>query len=148
MRNVLVLLFFVSTDGKYVETKSSHEKSLWSNVMIDQLIDINCSDHLWKKNSEIKNSLPKQIFLKRQLIRWMRQLLTSKDILAEVSFSQARSKFKKLVSECIFVSLTERNASGKSRYQVEKGYGKRWDWLFPLAASRVSSDHNNNIETL
>ena len=32
--------------------------------MIDQVIDINYSDALWKENSEIKNSLPKQIFLK------------------------------------------------------------------------------------
>ena len=69
MWNVVVVLFFVSTDGKYTETKSSQEKFLWSNVMIDQMIDIICSDHLRTKNSEIKNSLPKQIFLKRQLIR-------------------------------------------------------------------------------
>ena len=65
MWNVVDLLFFVSTDGKYTETKSSQEKFLWSNAMIDQMIDIICSDHFRKKNSEIKNSLPKQVFLKR-----------------------------------------------------------------------------------
>ena len=47
----------------------------------------------------------------------------SKDILAEVSFSQARSKFKKLVSECMFVSLTERNASGKSTMGLTVSFG-------------------------
>ena len=55
-----------------------------------------------------------------------------------VSFSQAQNKFKKLVSKCKFVRLTQRTASGIARYQVEKGYGKWWDILFLLVASRES----------
>ena len=51
----------------------------------------------------------------------------------------------KLISEFKFISLTERNGSGKSRYQVEKDYGKPWDILFPLVASRESSDHKMEI---
>ena len=43
-------------------------------------------------------------------------------------------------------SLTQRTATGLSCYKVEKGCGKWWDELFPLVASRESSDQNNNIE--
>ena len=64
----------------------------------------------------------------------------------EVTVTQARNKFKKLISECMAQSLTQRTATSLSRYIAEKGYGKLWDELFPLVASRESSDRSNNIE--
>ena len=64
----------------------------------------------------------------------------------EVTVTQARNKFKKLISECKAQSVTQRTATGLSRSIVEKGYGKLWDELFPLVASRESSDRSNNIE--
>ena len=65
----------------------------------------------------------------------------------EVTVTQARNKFKKLVSECKAQSLTQRTATGLNHYKVEKGYGgKWWDALFTLVASRESSDRSNNIE--
>ena len=42
--------------------------------------------------------------------------------------------------------MTQRTATGLSHYKVEKGYGKWWDELFPLVASRESSYRSNNIE--
>ena len=41
----------------------------------------------------------------------------------EVTVTQARNKFKKLISECKAQSLTQRTATSLSRYIVEKGYG-------------------------
>ena len=64
----------------------------------------------------------------------------------EVTVTQARNKFKKLISECKAQSVTQRTATSLSRSIVEKGYGKLWDELFPLVASRESSDRSNNIE--
>ena len=43
--------------------------------------------------------------------------------------------------------MTQRTATGLCRYKVEKGYGKWWDQLFPLVASRESSDRSNKIES-
>ena len=63
-----------------------------------------------------------------------------------ISASQARNKFKKLVSECKNVSLTIKTASGIDRHKVEKGYGRWWDILFKLISSRPSSDPSNTIE--
>ena len=51
-----------------------------------------------------------------------------------------------MVNECKSVSLTKRTSSGMARHQVEKSYGKWWDILFPLVASRESSDPNIMIE--
>ena len=64
-----------------------------------------------------------------------------------LSLTQARNKFEKLISECKAQSLTQRTATGLCRYKVEKGYGKWWDQLFPLVASRESSDRSNKIES-
>ena len=44
------------------------------------------------------------------------------------------------------VCLPKRTASGIAGYQVEKGYGKWWETLFPSVASMESSDPNNIIE--
>ena len=63
-----------------------------------------------------------------------------------VSAMQARTKFKKIVSECRNVSLTIRTASGIDRHKVGKGYGQWWDVLFQLVASKPSPDPGNNIE--
>ena len=63
-----------------------------------------------------------------------------------ITHSQIRNKFKKLVCECKSISLTKRTASGISRYQREKRYGKWWDLLFPLVASRESADPSNIVE--
>ena len=70
MWNVVVLLFFVSTDGKYTETKSSQEKFLWSNVMIDQMIDIICSDHLRKKKFRNQKFTAKANIFEK-IVDWM-----------------------------------------------------------------------------
>ena len=54
----------------------------------------------------------------------MNQRATNNDRKYRVSFSQVRNKFKKVVSECKSVTLTQRTASGIARYQAERGYGK------------------------
>ena len=63
-----------------------------------------------------------------------------------MSFSQAPDKFKQLVIAFKSVSLTQRTASWIVRYHVEKGYGKWWDILFPLAAIRESPEPQNVID--
>ena len=130
-----------------METKSGQEKFIWSNAMIDNMIDIICSDEILKKKLIFRNQkLAANTNSFEKIADLMNQRAANNDRKYRVSFSQARNKFKKLVSECKTVSLTKRPASGIARYQVEKGYGKWWDILFPLVASRESSDRNNMIE--
>ena len=50
MCDLLTSYFTLETDGKYMETKSGQEKFIWSNVMIDDMIDIICSDNIMEKN--------------------------------------------------------------------------------------------------
>ena len=63
-----------------------------------------------------------------------------------VSVSQARNNFKKLVKECKELSLTVKHASGIDQHRVEKGYGRWWHKLYELVSSRPSSNPNNNVE--
>lgn len=59
--------FILDTGGKDMETRSGQEKFPWSKSVIDDMIDAACSHKFMKKInfSEIKNSQPMQIFLKR-----------------------------------------------------------------------------------
>ena len=60
----------------------------------------------------------------------------------EVTVTQARSKFKKLISACKAKALTQVSvAINKKKAMVSGGMN-----YFPLVASRESSDRSNNIE--
>lgn len=55
MYNLLTCYFTLGTDGKYMETKSSEEKFIWSNVMIDDMIDVIFSDEIMKNKLIFRN---------------------------------------------------------------------------------------------
>ena len=50
MCDLITCFFILSTDEKNMETKSGQEKFLWSNAIIDYMVDIVCSDEKWNKN--------------------------------------------------------------------------------------------------
>ena len=108
-----------------METKPGQEKIIWSNAMIDDMIDIMCSDEILKKKLIFRNQkLAANVNIFEKIADSMNQRAANNDRKYRVFFSQAQNKFKRLVSECKSVSLTTRTASVIARYQVEKGYGK------------------------
>ena len=46
--DLLTCYFILGTDGKDMETKFGQEKFIWSNAMINDMIDIICSDEILK----------------------------------------------------------------------------------------------------
>ena len=126
MGNLSTCYFILGTDGKDMETKSGQKKFLRSNAMNDDMIDIICFDEILKKKLIYRNqkfAANGSIFEK--IADFMNQRVANNDRKCRVSFSQARNKFRKLVSECKSVSLTKRAASSIPRCQVKKGYRKR-----------------------
>ena len=114
--------------------------------MLDDLVDIICSDEETKKMLIFRNQkFAANNALYRKVVMELNQRIKG-SFPFEVTFTQARNKFKKLISECKAQSLTQRTAAGLSSYKVEKGYGNWWGGLFPLVARRESSDRSNNIE--
>ena len=114
--------------------------------MLEDLVDIICSDEETKKMLIFRNQkFAANNALYRKVVMELNQRIKG-SFPFEVTFTQARNKFKKLISECKAQSVTQRTAASLSRSIVEKGYGKLWDELFPLVASRESSDRSNNIE--
>ena len=94
--------------------------------MLKDLVDIICSDEETKKMSIFRNKkLATNNALYQTVVMKLNQRIKGyeKSILFEVTV-QARKKFKKLISECKAQSLTQKTATGLSRYKVEKGYGK------------------------
>ena len=119
------------------------EKFTWSNEMLEDLVDIICSDEETKKMLIFRNQkFSANNALYQKVLMELNQSIKGyeKSFPFEVTVTQARNKFNKVISECKAQSLTQRRATGFSRYKVEKGYGKLWDELFPLVVSRESSD--------
>ena len=127
---------------------NSQEKLAWSIVMLDVMVDIICSNEQFKKFLIFRNrkcAANTNIFEK--VAEEMNERGAADGRKNTITHSQIRNKFKKLVCECKSISLSHRTASGISRYQVEKGYGKWLDILFPLVASRESADPSNIVES-
>ena len=125
---------------------NSQEKLAWSIVMLDVMVDIICSNEQFKKFLIFRNqkcAANTNIFEK--VAEEMNERAAADGRKNTITHSQIRNKFKKLVCECKSRSLSKRK-SGISRYQVEKSYGKWWDILFPLVASRESADPSNIVE--
>ena len=115
--------------------------------MIDDMIDIICPDEIMEKKLIFKNQkFAANASIYEKIADLMNQRETKNDRKYRVSFSQTRNKFKKLVSECKSVSITQGTANGIARYQVEKSYRKWWEILFPLVSRRESSGPKNMLE--
>ena len=54
-RDLLTCHFILGTDGKDMETKSGQEKFLWSNTMVDDMIDRTCSAEIMKNKLIFRN---------------------------------------------------------------------------------------------
>ena len=136
-------------DTAFTGKVNSQEKLTWSNVMLDDMVDITCSNEQLRKFLIFRNqkcAANTNIFEK--VAEEMNERGAADGRKNTITHSQIRNKFKKLVCECKSISLTQRTASGISRYQREKRYGKWWDILFPLVASRESADPSNIVEPL
>ena len=117
--------------------------------MVEDLVDIKCSDEETKKMLICRNQkFAANNTLHHKVVMELNQQIKGyeKSFPFEVTVTQTRNKFKKLISVCVAKGLTHRTATGLSRYKLEKGYCKWWNELFPLVASRESSDRSNNIE--
>ena len=117
--------------------------------MAEDLVDIKCSDEETKKMLLCRNQkFAANNALHQKVVMEVNQQIKGckKSFPFEVTVTQTRNKFKKLISVSVAKSLTRRTATGLSRYKLEKGYCKWCNELFPLVASRESSDRSNNIE--
>ena len=142
-----ILNHSLDTDTAVTGKMNSQEKLAWSKVMLDDMVDIICSNEQFKKFLIFRNqkcAANTNIFEK--VAEEMNERAAADGRKNTITHSQIRNKFKKLVCECKSISLSQWTASGISRYQVEKGYGKWWDILFPLVTSRKPADTSNIVE--
>eukprot|EP00794_Sanderia_malayensis_P002866 gene2866-3314_t len=124
------------------------EKFRWTEDIITDMVDLIANTTSLKKYLIFENSKNTSNGKHYEtLVEGLnKRIATHKPPGPAVHATQARTKFKKLVSECRNVSLTIKTASGIDCHKVEKGYGGWWDILFRFVASKPSSDPSNNIE--
>ena len=64
----------------------------------------------------------------------------------EFTLEQIRNKFTKLIAVCKTAALTIKTASGITRFQDQRDFGKWFPKLFALVKSRDSSQPEQAIE--
>ena len=121
--------------GHYCYGKvNSQEKLTWSDVMLDDMVDIICSNEQFKKFLIFINqkcAASTNIFEK--VAEEMNERAAADGRKNTITYSQIRNKFKKLVCECKSISLSQWTARGISRYQVEKRLWKMVGYPFPIS---------------
>ena len=123
------------------------EKLNWSNVMLDEMVDIICSNKQFKIFLIFRNqTFAAKTNIFEKVAEKMNKRAATDGRKSTITHSKVRNKFKKLVYKCKSISLTQQTARGISCYRVETGYGKLWDILFPLVASKESADPSNIVE--
>ena len=75
--------------------------------------------------------------------------ITAKIINGEFTYNitETREKFKQCISHCKEAALMMKTASGIKRFQDDKGFGKWFNTLLPLAQSRASCQPEQAVET-
>ena len=113
---------------------NSQEKFAWSKVMLDDMVDIICSNEQFEKFLIFRNqkcAANTNIFEK--VAEEMNERAAADGRKNTITHSQIRNKFKKLVCECKSISLSQWTARGISRYQVEKRLWKMVGYPFPIS---------------
>eukprot|EP00112_Aurelia_sp_Birch-Aquarium-sp1_P020940 Seg551.7 transcript_id=Seg551.7/GoldUCD/mRNA.D3Y31 product="hypothetical protein" protein_id=Seg551.7/GoldUCD/D3Y31 len=121
------------------KNKRPGKKSLWPMEVTDDLIDVVCSDEYFSKKlifTNTKTSKNGEIYLK--VIKEVQKRCQARGKEYAFSVIQTRNKFKKCVSECKKAALTCKSASGISRFQEDRAFGKWFNQLLPLVKSRES----------
>jgi hypothetical protein len=127
--------------------KKPGRKTMWSQTLLDDLVDIIISSDYYKKKlifTNTKNQRNGEIYAK-VLAELKERAKTRKE---EVPFNttQIRTKFKKINSECKGVALRIKTSTGVKRFIEEKDYGKWFNDLFAIVKTRDACRPELSVE--
>ena len=119
-------------------------KANWKERHLDDMVDVIVSNEHYKNNlifANTKNSRNGEGYDKV-----LAELQERYENTFPFSAEQIRNKFKKCVSDCKKLALTVKTGTGIKRVQEEKGYGRWFNQLFPLAQSQDSCNPDLAVE--
>ena len=127
--------------------KKTGRRSAWPEEVIDDLVDIICSDSSLKQQlvcENTKKSANTAIYAK--VLREMKNRSAAREQECDFAVNQVRNKFKSCVSWCKRAALTITTATGITRFKNNKGFGRWFDQLYPVVKSRDSCQKEQGIE--
>ena len=144
----IVVNQFVKREGKTKEQKVGR-KGQWSMSATDDLVDIIVNDHYSKNKLIFQNTKTQQnSVIYEKVLKELKRRCDARGDAKGIQFTvaQARTKFKKCVSDCKNAALTIKTATGIKRFQDQKGYGAWFSQLFALIKTRDSCQPERAIE--
>ena len=107
-----VLFTHLRMDTAITGKVNFQEKLNWSNVILNDIVDIICSNEQFKKCLICKNEKCAAITnIFEKVAEEMNERATADDRKNRITHSQIKNKFKKLVCECKSISLSQRITS-------------------------------------
>ena len=127
--------------------KKPGRKAMWSDSLVNDLVDIIANDEYYKKKlifTNTKNQKNGNIY--ENILKEIEKRAGERNETVPFTGVQLRTKFKKLVAECKKVALTIKTATGIKRFQEGKGYGQWFNQLYALIKTRDSCQPEQAME--
>lgn len=122
-------------------------KPRWSQVVLDDFIDIIVSSDQYKKKLIFQNVKCQQnAEIYGKIREELKKRCSSRGENLSFTVDQLRSKFKKCVSECKRAALTIKTGTGIKRFQEDKSYGSWFQKLYEVIKTRDSCQPDQAIE--
>ena len=129
------------------DNKKTGRKVVWPNEVLEDLVDVTAEYEDFKRKlifTNIPNS--KNSYVYNKVIEKVRDRMEKRKDEFKFMLEQTRNKFKKLIAVCKTAALTIKTASGITRFQDQRDFGKWFPKLFALVKSRDSSQPEQAIE--
>ena len=142
----------IGKQNKKCRSKSNNKqktgrKPRWSQVVVDDFIDIIVSSDQYKKKLIFQNVKCQQnAEIYGKIREELKKRCTSRGENLSFTVDQLRSKFKKCVSECKRAALTIKTGTGIKRFQEDKSYGSWFQKLYEVVKTRDSCQPDQAIE--
>ncbi|PFX18960.1 hypothetical protein AWC38_SpisGene16641 [Stylophora pistillata] len=142
----------VGKQNKKCGSKSNNKQETgrkhgWSQVVLDDFIDIIVSSDQYKKKLIFQNVKCQQnAEIYGKIREELKKRCSSRGENLSFTVDQLRSKLKKCVSECKRAALTIKTGTDIKRFQEDKSYGSCFQKLYEIVKTRHSGQPDQAIE--
>ena len=122
-------------------------RSVWSDAVVDDLVDIVASNEIYKKKLLYENTKKiSNTLLYEGILETIKGRADERGEICTFTVEQLRNKFKSCVCWCKKAALTVKTATGIARFRDDKRLGSWFEQLYPLIKARDSCQPEQGIE--
>ncbi len=103
------------------ENKKALRKANWSEVAVDELVDVVCQNEAFRKRLIFTNNkASKNLEIYKKIVKQVENRMQERQQRFEYSTEQTHTKFKACIAACKKASMTRRNGSGIENFMKKQ----------------------------